>query len=70
MEILIDFIVKLPPTGPNRYTNLIVITDKLTKSVIIKPLADLKVITVARAFIRVFYQYYGPLIAIISDKGA
>ena len=41
--------------GPNKYTNLIVITNRLVKSVIIEPLTDLKVETVARAFIKVFY---------------
>jgi len=50
-----DFIVELPPTGLNRYTNLMVITDRLTKSVIVEPLADLEVTTVADVFIRVFY---------------
>lgn len=66
-EISIDFIVDLPPS--NGRINIMVITDRLSKGVIFKALADINTETVARAFIRNFYRYHGFPDAIVSDRG-
>ncbi len=48
-EILIDFITRLPKS--DRCINLIVITNQLSKDVVLTPLADLNTTTIAKAFI-------------------
>jgi len=62
-----DFITELPLS--QGYTDLLVITDRLGKGVILEPCSSLIIEAVAETFIRVFYRYHGLLKAIISDRG-
>lgn len=67
-EISIDFIEKLPLS--DGCTNIMVITDRLSKGVVIDGLEDLEATTVAKVFIRCFYPYHGLPDAIVSDRGS
>jgi len=49
---------------------MIVITDRLSKRVVVNKLDDLKAETVVKWFIRRYYLYYFLPFAIVSDKGA
>ena len=64
-EISIDFIIDLPRSL--NYINLIVITNYLSKGVILTPLKNLEIEIVAQAFIRVFYSKHSFPLAIISN---
>lgn len=66
-EISMDFIVDLPLSSG--CTNLMVITDRLGKGVILESLPDISTDTVADAFIRCFYRHHGFPDAIVSDRG-
>jgi hypothetical protein len=66
-EISIDFIVGLPVS--KHCTNLMVITDRLGKGVILTPLARIDADTVAEHFLWVFVPYHGIPTAIVSDRG-
>lgn len=55
-EILIDFVVNLPIS--NSFRHLIVVTDRLSKDMILTLLQDLKVERVAAAFIERVVAYY------------
>lgn len=50
-------------------TNLMVITDRLSKGVVLIPLLDIEALTVANAFIRYVVVYYWLPDAIVSDWG-
>ena len=62
-----DFIINLPLS--QGYTNLLVITDRLSKGVILEPCSSLTIEVVAKTFVRVFYRQHGLLRAIVSDRG-
>jgi hypothetical protein len=66
-EISIDFITDLPKS--HGCTNLMVITDRLSKGVILEPCSDIRAETVAKKFIQVFYRHHGIPRAIVSDRG-
>ena len=66
-EIAMDFIVDLPPS--KGYTNILGITDRLSKSIILIPLSDILAPVVADAFLRHFICLHGPPRAIMSDRG-
>jgi hypothetical protein len=68
-EILVDFITGLPPSGPMKVTNYIVITDQLTKSVILIRMDRTTTEDVVGAFLTYFYMYHGIPLAITSDCG-
>ena len=63
-----DFITGLPIS--EGCTNMIVITDRLSKGVIADGLKDTKAETVADWFIRRYYLYHFLPRAIVSDRGA
>ena len=67
-EISMDFITDLPPSDGAR--NLMVVTDRLSKDVILIPLPDLETSTVVKAFIRYVVSYHWVPEAIVSDRGA
>lgn len=46
-----DFITDLPPSGPYDATNCLVITDRLTKGVILIRMRDITAESVANVFI-------------------
>ena len=64
-----DFMTNLPPSAKSRVKTLLIITDRLSKSVILIPILLIFTSTVATAFIKDYIPYYGFLKAIINDKG-
>jgi hypothetical protein len=64
-----DFITGLPPSGPTRVTNCMVITDQLTKSVILIRMNSTMAEDVVEAFLTYFYMYYRVPLAITSNRG-
>jgi transposase InsO family protein len=66
-EISVDFIDQLPES--NGRTNLMVITDRLSKGVILEPLQSTTADDVASVFLRTFYRNHGLPSAIVSDRG-
>ncbi|KJZ68122.1 hypothetical protein HIM_12487 [Hirsutella minnesotensis 3608] len=68
-ELSIDFVTDLPPTKSSGSTNLMVVTDRLSKSVILTPLKDITAETTARALLRDVVQHHGVPRAIVSDRG-
>ena len=62
-----DFIVDLPSS--NGRTNLVVITDRLKKGVILKVLQTITADNIARAFLQTFYRHHRLPSVIVSDKG-
>ena len=67
-EISIDFITQLPLS--EGCTNMIVITDRLSKGVIASGIPDLTTETVTKWFLRHYYPYHFLPSAIVSDRGA
>ena len=68
-EISVDFITELPPVGPQGATNCLVITDRLTKSVILVAMKGTTSADVAEVFWTHFYMHHGLPLAITSDRG-
>ena len=50
-------------------TNLLVITDRLSKGVILEPIAEITADTVTGVFLNTFYWRHGLLVSIVSDRG-
>jgi len=67
-EISMDFIDKLPLS--NGCTTLLVITDRLSKGVILEPCESMTTKYVAELFVRCFYRHHGLPTAIVSDRGS
>ncbi len=63
-----DFVTDLLES--NRCTNLMVITDRLGKGVILEPMSTIEAKDVARVFLRTFYRQHGLPAAIVSDRGS
>jgi hypothetical protein len=66
-ELSIDFINQLPAS--NRMTNILVITDRLSKGAIFEACNDMSAEAVADMFIRTVYRIHGLPSAIVSDRG-
>ena len=66
-EVSIDFIDKLPLS--NGCTTLMVITDRLSKGVILEPCERITAEYTAELFVRCFYRHHGLPKAIVSDRG-
>jgi len=66
-EISMDFVTDLPPCDGR--TNLLVITDRLSKGVILEPMAEITVEAVAKVFLYTFYRRHGIPVCIVSDRG-
>jgi hypothetical protein len=66
-EISIDFVDKLPIS--NGCMTLLVITDRLSKGVILEPCRSMTAEYVIELFVRCFYRHHGLLRAIVSDRG-
>lgn len=67
-ELSMDFIVDLPPS--EGCTNIMVITDRLSKGVIFVPLATISTEAVAWAFIQHVVRHHSLPKAIVSDRGS
>ena len=64
-----DFITDLPLNIKLRVRILLVITDRLSKSIILIPILLISTPAVATVFIERYILYHGFLKAIISDRG-
>ena len=64
-----DFITDLPPNIKSRVRILLVITDRLSKGVILILILSIFTPAVATAFIERYVPYHGFLKAIINNKG-
>jgi transposase InsO family protein len=67
-EISMDFIVDLPES--NGCTNMLVVTDRLSKGVLVDALQDITAETLADWFVRTYYRRHAIPKAIVSDRGA
>ena len=66
-EVSMDFVTGLPIS--EGCSNIVVLTDRLSKGVIADGLEDIEAETVAKWFLRKYYPYYYLLDAIVSDRG-
>jgi Integrase core domain. len=66
----VDFITDLPPSGEAQATNCLVITDRLTKGVILVAMKQTTVEALIEAFLIHFYMHHGLPLAITSDRGS
>ena len=64
-----DFITDLPPSIKSGAKILLVITDRLSKRVILIPMLLISAPAVAAVFIERYILYHGFPKAIVSDKG-
>ena len=64
-----DFIMNLPPSIKLRVRILLIITDRLSKGIILILILLIFTPAVAMAFIKRYIPYHRFLKAIISDKG-
>ena len=64
-----DFITDLPLSVKLRVRILLIITDRLSKGVILIPILSISAPAVATAFIKYYIPYHGFPKVIISDKG-
>ena len=62
-----DFVTDLPLS--NSCTNLLVITDRLSKGVILELIVEITVVVVVGVFLYIFYWRYRLPISIVSDRG-
>lgn len=66
-HISVDFIVELPDS--QGYTNIMVVTDRLSKGVLIEPCKDITAETVAEFFLKTYLRQHHLPESIISDRG-
>lgn len=67
-EISMDFITGLPESEGR--TNLLVITERLSKGVILEAMSTIEAEDVAKVLLRTFYRQHGLPAAIVSDRGS
>ena len=67
-ELSIDFITGLAPS--NTYTNILVVTHRLSKSIIAVPMKEIRAINVTQKLLEQVFQHYGLPTAIVSDRGS
>ena len=66
-DILVNFIIRLPESQGCK--NIAVITDRLSKGVILEPMGEITAVAFAKVFLRTFYRHYGLPHSIVSDRG-
>lgn len=64
-----DFITDLPPSRPDQAITIMVVTDRLFKSVIFQPMTTTMTESVADTLMECLIRHHGPLRSIISDCG-
>lgn len=64
-----DFITDLPPSGPLKATNLLVITDLLSKGIKLTPMKEIKAENVAKVFLEKIIPDHGIPRSLLSDRG-
>jgi transposase InsO family protein len=67
-EISMDFVTGLPKTS-NRYENILVITDRLSKGAVFIPTKGRSSEELAKVFIKYYIAYHSLPRAIVSDRG-
>jgi transposase InsO family protein len=66
-DIALDFVTDLPTS--NGHTNILVITDRLTKGVILEGMGEITAETTAWAIIRTLVRRHGFPLFMVSDRG-
>ena len=66
-ELSIDFIIELAPSKDCR--SILVVTDQLSKSIIVVPMKETRVIDVAQMLLEHIFQHHGLPTTIVSDRG-
>jgi transposase InsO family protein len=66
--ISVDFIDQLPDS--DGCTNIMVVTDRLSKGVMLKSMKDITAESVADWFLSTYYRQHGLPLAIMSDRGS
>lgn len=67
-ELSIDFITGLAPSSD--CTNIMVVTDRLSKSIIAVPMKTIRALDVAHKLLEQVFQHHGLPAAIVSDRGS
>ena len=65
-ELSVDFIIGLAPSKD--CTSIMVVTDRLSKSIIVVPMKETCAIDVAQTLLEHSFQHHGLLTAIVSDR--
>ena len=66
-ELSVDFITELAPSKD--CTSIMVVTDQLSKSIIVVPMKETRAIDVAQTFLEHIFQHHGLPTAIMSNRG-
>ena len=66
-ELSVDFITGLAPSKD--CTSIMIVTDRLSKSIIVVPMKETRVIDVAQTLLEHIFQHHELLTAIVSDRG-
>ena len=66
-ELSVDFITGLVPSKD--CTSIMVVTDRLSKSIIVVPMKETRTIDVAQTLLEHIFQHHGLPTAIVSDRG-
>ena len=67
-DISVDFITDLPES--DNCKNIMVITDRLSRGVILTPLQQIGAESIAKVFLHQFYSFHGLPSSIVSDRGS
>jgi len=68
-ELSMDFVTGLPPSGSDQTDTIMVITDRLSKSVIFEAMTSTTTEAVAERLLSSFVRHHGLPSAIVSDRG-
>ena len=66
-ELFVDFITGL--ASSKDCTSIMVVTDRLSKSIIVVPMKETRAIDVAQTLLEHIFQHHGLPTAIVSDRG-
>ena len=69
-ELSIDFMTDLPTSNNKQPSYLMVITDRLSKEIILEAMTTMSAEACAKRFLQCFYRYHGFPKAITSDRGS
>ena len=59
----------MPPSSPDRADTIIVITNRLSKSVVFEAMTSITAEAIAERLLNSLIRYYGLPLAIVSDRG-
>ena len=66
-ELSVDFITRLAPSKD--CTSIMVVSDRLSKSIIAMPMKETRAIDVAQTLLKHIFQHHGLSMGIVSDRG-